>query len=86
MSVSTTEIPEMLRETLGEHSSSQTVVVEWHSHFKASRVSVEDEECSGRLSTSKTTENVDKFQELIHEFVSANTMVNLAFTVMCEKT
>jgi hypothetical protein len=30
-------------------------------------VSVEDDERSGRPSTSKTTENVEKIQELIHE-------------------
>jgi hypothetical protein len=34
---------------------------EWHSHFKAGQVSAEDDECSGRPSTSKTTENVEKF-------------------------
>jgi hypothetical protein len=26
--------PEMLREAFGEHSLSQAVVFEWHSHFK----------------------------------------------------
>jgi hypothetical protein len=30
-------------------------------------VSVESDECSGRPSTSKTTENIEKIQELIHE-------------------
>jgi hypothetical protein len=30
-------------------------------------VSVEDDECSGRPSISKTTENVEKIRELIHE-------------------
>jgi transposase len=30
-------------------------------------VSVEDDECSGLPSTSKTTENVEKIRELIHE-------------------
>jgi hypothetical protein len=33
----------------------------------AGRVSVEDDERSGQPSTSKTTENVEKIQELIHE-------------------
>jgi hypothetical protein len=31
---------------------------EWHSRFKAGRVSVEDDERSGQPSTSKMTENV----------------------------
>jgi ribosomal protein S25 len=30
-------------------------------------VSVEDDKCSGQPSTSKTTENVEKIRELIHE-------------------
>jgi hypothetical protein len=33
---SATETTEMLHEAFGEHSSSQTAVFEWHSHFKAS--------------------------------------------------
>jgi hypothetical protein len=39
---------------------SRTVVFEWHSRFKAGRVSVEDDEHSGQPSTSKTTGNVEK--------------------------
>jgi hypothetical protein len=57
---SATETIEMLREAFGEHSLSWTAVSEWHSCFKAGRVSVEDDGCSGRISTSKTTENVEK--------------------------
>jgi hypothetical protein len=56
---SATETLEMLREAFGEHSLSRTAVFEWHSRFKAGRVSVEDDERSGRPSTSKTTENID---------------------------
>jgi hypothetical protein len=44
----------MLHETFGEHSLSQAEVFEWHSRFKACRVSVEDDERSGLPSTSKT--------------------------------
>jgi hypothetical protein len=44
---STAKTLEMLCEVIGEHSSSQTAVFEWHSHFKAVQVSVEDGECSG---------------------------------------
>jgi hypothetical protein len=57
----------MLREAFGEHSLSRTAVFEWHSRFKPGRVSVEDDECSGQPSTSKTTENAEKIWELIHE-------------------
>jgi hypothetical protein len=54
-------------EAFGEHSLSWTAVFEWHSRFKAGRVSAEDDERSGRPSTSKTTENVEKIRELINE-------------------
>jgi hypothetical protein len=64
---SATEILEMLREAFGEHSLSQTALFEWHSRFKVGRMPVEDDERSGRTNTSKTTENVEKIGELIHE-------------------
>jgi hypothetical protein len=57
---SATETHEMIDETFGEYSLSWTTVFEWHSRFKASQVSVEDDKHSGRPSTSKTTENVEK--------------------------
>jgi hypothetical protein len=57
----------MLREVFGEHSLIWTAVFEWHSHFKASWLSVEDDECSGQPSTSKSAVNVEKIRELIHE-------------------
>jgi hypothetical protein len=59
LSKSTTKTLETLCEAFGEHSLSQRVDFEWHSHFKAGRVSGEDER-SGQPSTSKTTENVEK--------------------------
>jgi hypothetical protein len=56
---SATKTHEMLHEAFEEHTLSQTAVFEWHSHFKESRVPVEDDECSGRPSTS-TMENAEK--------------------------
>jgi hypothetical protein len=44
---STTKTLKMLHEAFGEHSLSRSVVFEWHLHFKAGRVSVEDDERSG---------------------------------------
>jgi hypothetical protein len=38
------ETLQMLYVAFGEHSLSWTAVFEWHSRFKASRVSVEDDE------------------------------------------
>jgi hypothetical protein len=46
LSKSTTETLKMLCGAFGEHSLSWTAVFEWHSHFKAGRVSVEDDEYS----------------------------------------
>jgi hypothetical protein len=43
----------MYYEAFGERSLSLTAVFEWHTHFKAGWVSVEDGESSGRPSTSK---------------------------------
>jgi hypothetical protein len=43
----TTKTLGMLCEAFGEHSLSRTAVFEWHSRFKASCVSVEDDKCSG---------------------------------------
>jgi hypothetical protein len=51
----------------GEHPLSWTAVFEWHSRFKAGRVSFEVDECPGQPSTSKMTENFEKIRELIHE-------------------
>jgi hypothetical protein len=56
---STTKTLEMLHEAFGEHSLSRTAVFEWHSRFKAGRVSVEDDKCS-EPSTSKIIKNVEK--------------------------
>jgi hypothetical protein len=44
---SATETLEMLHEAFGEYSLRWTAVFEWHSRFKAGRVSVEDDERSG---------------------------------------
>jgi hypothetical protein len=77
---SATKTLEMLPEDFGEHSLSRTAVLERHSRFKAGRVSVEDDEHSGRPSNSKTIENVEKIRELIHKD-RRQTILELADTV-----
>jgi hypothetical protein len=72
---STTKILEMLREASGEYSISQTAVFECHSCFKVGEASAEDDECSGRPSTSKTTENVEKIREIIEQSMSLQTLL-----------
>jgi hypothetical protein len=47
LSKSATETLEMLRESFGEHSLNRTAVFEWHSNFKAGRVSAENGKRSG---------------------------------------
>jgi hypothetical protein len=59
---STIKTLEMLREAFREHSLSRTPAFEWHSCFKAGRLSVEDVEHSGRPSTSKMIEKVEKIR------------------------
>jgi hypothetical protein len=71
---SATKTLEMLPEAFGEHSLNQTVVSEWHSHFKASRVSVGDDEHSWQPSTSKMTENVEKFENSSTKTVTKQSM------------
>jgi hypothetical protein len=55
---SATETLELLRQAFGERFLSQTALFEWHSGLKASRMSVEDDERSGRPVTSKTSEKL----------------------------
>jgi hypothetical protein len=50
LSKSATETPEVLREVFGQQSLSWTAIFEWHSCFKAGRVSVEYDEFSGQPS------------------------------------
>jgi hypothetical protein len=76
---SATETLEMLREafwrTLFKPDSGFRMVFT----FKACRGSVEDDKRSGRPSTSKTTENAEKFKIVHSEFVPPNTTVNSDF-------
>jgi hypothetical protein len=56
-----------LREAFRGHLLRRIAVFEWHSRYKAGRVSVEDDGSSGRPNTSKTTKSVEKIRELIHD-------------------
>jgi hypothetical protein len=67
LSKSAMKTPKMLHEAFGEHPLSQRAIFECHSLFKSGQVSVEDGECSGQPSTRKTTENVEKIQQLINK-------------------
>jgi len=55
----------MLEKCFGNDSLKKTVVYQWHERFKNGRESIEDDERSGRPSTSKTDENIDKVKEIL---------------------
>ncbi len=55
----------MIWEAFGDETMSQTRVYDWHKQFREGRESIEDDERAGRLSTSKTEENV-KVREVLN--------------------
>ncbi|XP_018311208.1 histone-lysine N-methyltransferase SETMAR-like [Mycetomoellerius zeteki] len=50
----------MLGNCFGSDALKKTTVYQWHERFRSGRESVEDDERSGRPSTSKTDENINK--------------------------
>ena len=57
---------------------------EWYSRFKKGRISLEDDERSGRPSTSSTPKNVETIWRLVHEnrqrtFKDIATIVNVSY-------
>jgi len=53
---------EMLGNCFDSDVLKKTTVYEWHERFRSGRESVEDDERSGRPSTSKTDENINKMR------------------------
>ncbi|GFS88083.1 protein GVQW3 [Trichonephila clavipes] len=60
-----TETYNLLKEVYGSEFLSRAQVFEWFKRFKDGRQDVEDDSRPGRLSTSKTDENVERFASLI---------------------
>ncbi|XP_066150300.1 protein GVQW3-like [Euwallacea fornicatus] len=54
-----------LEKCFDNDSLKKTVVYQWHERFKSGRESIEDDERSGKPSTSKTDENIDKVEEML---------------------
>ncbi|UYV84856.1 hypothetical protein LAZ67_X003723 [Cordylochernes scorpioides] len=50
-----------------KHSPKRTIVFEWHSRFKAGRISIEDDLRQGRPKFQRTDENVQKITDLMKE-------------------
>ncbi|KAJ8935777.1 hypothetical protein NQ318_017670 [Aromia moschata] len=62
-----TEAYAMLKEVYGNECLSRTQVFERFKRFKEGRETTEDDPHPGRLSTSKTDENIETFGKLIRE-------------------
>jgi hypothetical protein len=71
---------EKLQRAYGEHSLSRAQVFRWHKSFLEGREQVEDEPRAGKLSTSKTEDNVRSDQRLTLRMISSELNLN-RFTV-----
>ncbi|UYV80875.1 hypothetical protein LAZ67_19002062 [Cordylochernes scorpioides] len=67
LQISATETFEMLNKAFPNDSPKRTTVFEWHSRFKAGRISIEDDPRQGRPKFQRTDENVQKITDLIKE-------------------
>jgi len=59
------ETHQMLQEAFGDNAMSQSKTFLWHKCFKDRRMSVDDNEYSGRPSASTTLEDIAKVREAI---------------------
>jgi len=57
----------MLRHAYGNETMCRATCFEWHARFKRGRTSLEDDERSGRPSTSSTPTNVETIRWVVHE-------------------
>lgn len=63
--ISASEALKMLQKCYGDETNSRATVFAWYKLFKEGRELVDDGERSGRPSTSKTEDNVNKVKELV---------------------
>ena len=56
----------MLQQVYGEEPMSRTRAFEWHKRFKEGREEVEDDPRSGRPSTSRTVDNIERVKQMVH--------------------
>ena len=62
-----TEIIQKIQQGFGDETLSQTQIKKWFNHLKNSQLSVESEACSGRPSTSRNQEVVEKVFQIVME-------------------
>ncbi|UYV62047.1 hypothetical protein LAZ67_1007617 [Cordylochernes scorpioides] len=67
LQISATKTFEMLNKAFPNDAPKRTTVFEWHSRFKAGRISIEDAPRQGRPKFQSTDENVQKITDLIKE-------------------
>jgi hypothetical protein len=67
------ETHRMLAEAFGENAMSQSKTFLWYKRFKDGRTSVDDDERSGRPSTSTTPENIAKVRRNLSPLVKLST-------------
>jgi histone-lysine N-methyltransferase SETMAR len=60
------ETHDMIKEAYGDAAMGRSGVFEWHKLFREGRERVEDDDRSGRPSTSKTNENVSRVKNLLN--------------------
>ena len=60
-----TEMWKMLQQAFGDECMSQTQCFEWYNHFKAGRISMDEDPRSGRPSTSTDDIHIDAVHDLI---------------------
>lgn len=61
-----TETQDLLKQAYGDEVLSRARIHAWHKAFKDGREDLEDEQRSGRPSTSKTDEDVDRVREFLN--------------------
>ena len=55
----------MLQQVYGEETMSRTRAFEWHKRFKEGQVEIEDDPRSGRPSTSRTADNIERVKQMV---------------------